>query len=64
MRIKKFKSGLRGIKFHLMTDHKALAEIRNKSYFNNNWINRWIKFIHEFDFTIEYVKGGLKTDDG
>jgi hypothetical protein len=39
-RIKKFESDLRGRKFHLMTDHKVLAEIRNKPFFNNNRINR------------------------
>jgi hypothetical protein len=41
--IKKFQSDLRGIKFHLMTDHKALAEIREKPFFNNNRIYRWIE---------------------
>ncbi|KAF9756151.1 Retrovirus-related Pol polyprotein from transposon 17.6, partial [Nosema granulosis] len=60
--IKKFESDLRGRKFHLMTDHKALAEIRNKPFFNNNRINRWIEQIQEFDFTIEYVKGEMMTD--
>ncbi|KAF9750344.1 Retrovirus-related Pol polyprotein from transposon 17.6, partial [Nosema granulosis] len=60
--IKKFESDLRGSKFHLMTDHKALAEIRCKPYFENNRINRWIENIQEFDFTIEYVKGELMTD--
>ncbi|KAF9761453.1 Retrovirus-related Pol polyprotein from transposon 17.6 [Nosema granulosis] len=41
--IKKFESDLRGRKLHLMTDHKALFEIRIKPGFNNNRINRWIK---------------------
>ncbi|MGL4850595.1 MAG: reverse transcriptase domain-containing protein, partial [Clostridium sp.] len=60
--IKKFESDLRGRKFHLMTDHKALIEIRRKPVFNNNRINRWIEKIQEFDFTVEYVKGELMTD--
>ncbi|KAF9760990.1 Retrovirus-related Pol polyprotein from transposon 17.6 [Nosema granulosis] len=60
--IKKFESDLRGRKFHLITDHKALAEVRCKPYFENNRINRWIENIQEFDFTIEYVKGELMTD--
>ncbi|KAF9763578.1 Retrovirus-related Pol polyprotein from transposon 17.6 [Nosema granulosis] len=60
--IKKFESDLRGRKFHLMTDHKALAKIRNKPYFNNNRIDRWIEQIQEFDFTIEYIKGEVMTD--
>ncbi|KAF9761624.1 Retrovirus-related Pol polyprotein from transposon 17.6 [Nosema granulosis] len=60
--IKIFESDLRGRKFHLMTNPKALAEIRNKPFFNNNRINRWIEKIQEFDFTIEYVKGEMMTD--
>ncbi|KAF9761510.1 Retrovirus-related Pol polyprotein from transposon 17.6 [Nosema granulosis] len=60
--IKKFESDLRVRKFHLMMDHKALAEIRCNPYFENNRINRWIEKIQEFDFTIEYVKGELMAD--
>jgi hypothetical protein len=60
--IKKFEYELRGRRFHLMTDHKALKEIRNKPFFNNNRINMWIEKIQEFDFSIEYVKGELMTD--
>ncbi|KAF9756190.1 Transposon Tf2-9 polyprotein, partial [Nosema granulosis] len=52
--IKKFEYELRGRKFKIETDHKALAEIRNKPAFNNNRINRWVEKIQEFDFTIEY----------
>ncbi|EQB60915.1 krab-a domain-containing protein [Vairimorpha apis BRL 01] len=57
--IKKFEYELRGRKFKIRTDHKALVEIRNKPYFNNNRINRWIEKIQEFDFTIEYRKPEL-----
>ncbi|KAF9760560.1 Retrovirus-related Pol polyprotein from transposon 17.6 [Nosema granulosis] len=35
---------------------------RNKPYFNNNRIDRWIEQIQEFDFTIEYIKGKMMTD--
>ncbi|WUR03409.1 reverse transcriptase [Vairimorpha necatrix] len=52
--IKKFEYELRGRKFKVETDHKALAEIRRKPCFNNNRINRWIEMIQEFDFEIEY----------
>ncbi|KAF9761576.1 Transposon Tf2-9 polyprotein [Nosema granulosis] len=41
--IKKYESDLRGRKFHLMTDHKTLLEIRRKPGFNNNRISRWIE---------------------
>ncbi len=52
--IKKFEYELRGRKFKVETDHKALSEIRNKPSFNNNRINRWVEKIQEFDFSIEY----------
>jgi hypothetical protein len=52
--IKKFEYELRGRRFRVETDHKALIEIRNKPAFNNNRINRWIEKIQEFDFSIEY----------
>ncbi|KRH92804.1 LTR retrotransposon [Pseudoloma neurophilia] len=55
--LKKFEYELRGRKFKLETDHKALIEIRKEPQFNNNRINRWIELIQEFDFEIVYVKG-------
>jgi len=55
--IKKFEYELRGRKFRLVTDHKALAEIRKKGHFNSNRVNRWINLIQEFDFDVEYNKG-------
>ncbi|KAF9762434.1 Retrovirus-related Pol polyprotein from transposon 17.6 [Nosema granulosis] len=60
--VEKFSYELRGRRFELMTDHKALEEIRNKPFFNNNRINRWIERIHEFYFTVLYVKGQDMTD--
>ena len=55
--IMKFEYELRGRPFQLVTDHKALEEIRRKPYFNNNRVNRWIEKIQEFDFTVTYCKG-------
>ncbi|KRH93739.1 krab-a domain-containing protein, partial [Pseudoloma neurophilia] len=55
--LKRFEYELRGRKFKLETDHKALLEIRKKPQFNNNRINRWIKLIQEFDFSVVYVEG-------
>lgn len=54
--VKKFDYELRGRKFHLITDHKAVENIRNKPEYQNNKINRWINMIQEYDFTIEYQK--------
>ena len=39
--IKKFEYELRGRRFQLVTDHKALEEIRKKPYFKNDRINRY-----------------------
>lgn len=55
--IKKFEYELRGRKFVLETDHKALERIKEKIYFDNNRINRWVEKIMEFDFEIRYIKG-------
>lgn len=57
--IKKFEYELRGRRFKLITDHKALEEIRRKPSFNNDRINRWIEKIQEFDFVVEYNRGEL-----
>jgi len=43
--IKKFEYELRGRKFRLVTDHKALTKIRKKEFFYNNRINLWIDMI-------------------
>ncbi|KAI5170494.1 hypothetical protein PAEPH01_1480, partial [Pancytospora epiphaga] len=56
--VKKFEYELRGQKFTLVTNHKALEEIRKKPYFENNQINKWIEKIQEFDFEVIYQKGG------
>ncbi|KRH94493.1 krab-a domain-containing protein [Pseudoloma neurophilia] len=59
--LKNFEYELRGCKFKLETDHKALIEMRKRPQFNNNRINRGIELIQEFDFEIVYVKG-VKAD--
>jgi len=55
--ILKFEYELRGKRFLLETDHKALVEIRRKPVFENDRINRWIEHIQEFDFEVRYKKG-------
>lgn len=54
--IKKSEYELKGRKFRIIIDHRALEEIRKKPYLENNRINRWIEKIQEFDFIIEYEK--------
>lgn len=55
--VKKFEYELRGRRFILVTDHKALEVIRTKAYMENNRINRWVEQIQEFDFEVRYNKG-------
>ena len=53
---KKIEHELRGRRFKIETDHKALAEIRNKPDFNNARVNRWAEKIQEFGFEIGYMR--------
>jgi RNase H-like domain found in reverse transcriptase len=50
--IEKFSYELRGRRFHLITDHRALEHIRNKPEFENQRINRWIESIQGYDFRV------------
>jgi hypothetical protein len=62
--IKRFEYELRGRRFHPITDHKALEEIRTKNRFGNYGVCRWIEKIQEYNFGVEYRKGeGLVTTD-
>src|SRR5699024_101473 len=55
--VKTFEYELRGRRFKVITDHKALLAIREKPYFDNDKVNRWVRKIQEFDFVIEYNEG-------
>jgi hypothetical protein len=52
-----FSYQLKGRKFNLITDHKALEYMKNKGNFGNKRIERWIDRIQEYDFSITYKKG-------
>ena len=53
---KKIEYELRGRRFKIETDHKALAEIRNKPDFNNARVNRWAEKIQESGFEVSYMR--------
>ena len=55
--IRKLDEYLRGRRFHLITDHKALVWMKTKEDFGNQKIQRWLEEIYEYDFSIEYRKG-------
>lgn len=52
-----FEYQLRGRKFSLITDHRALEFIKDKDDFGNRRMARWIEKIQEYDFDITYKKG-------
>ncbi|CCH60644.1 hypothetical protein TBLA_0D01360 [Henningerozyma blattae CBS 6284] len=53
-----FKYYLHGHHFILRTDHISLLAYRNKKEPSAR-ISRWLDFLAEFDFTLEYIKGSL-----
>ena len=53
-----------GVKFTLMTDHKALEVIYgNKKKKTSARIERWVLRLQSYDFDIKYVKGGDNIAD-
>ncbi|KAM0683390.1 hypothetical protein COBT_004059, partial [Conglomerata obtusa] len=48
---------LKGRRFKLETDHKALERKKEKNEFNNDRVKRWIERIQQYDFEILVRKG-------
>jgi hypothetical protein len=55
--MEKFKYYLEGRRFTLITDHKALEELKFKRVFGNKRIGRWFERIEQFQFDVKYRKG-------
>ncbi|OQS53370.1 pol [Ecytonucleospora hepatopenaei] len=53
----KFAHELKGKHFEVHTDHKALITMREKSFLENDRVNRWINKLSDFDFAIKYIPG-------
>ena len=43
--------------FTLITDHKAIEELRRKNEGGSAKITRWFKRLERFNFTVKYVEG-------
>lgn len=52
----KFRRYLLGMKFDIVTDHKALTFMLNTPYHNAR-MTRWVLFIQEYDYDIRHCKG-------
>lgn len=53
----KFEYHLRGRRFILITDHKALEVLNTKPFIKNERIARWMEVIGRFDFEVQYQPG-------
>lgn len=54
--LKKFETYLRGAVTIIRTDHKSLSFINNWNLYSAR-VTRWIMYMQQFDYTVEYVKG-------
>lgn len=55
--VEKLEPYLRGRTFHVITDHKAITQIKEKESFANKRMQRWLEKLQEYDFTLEYREG-------
>jgi hypothetical protein len=55
--MEKMRYYFQGIKFKLITDHKALEELKSKREFGSARLQRWFERIERFQFEICYRKG-------
>lgn len=54
--LKKFETYLRGVKVVIKTDHHSLTFLRTWKMHCNR-VTRWLIFLNQFDYTIEYISG-------
>ena len=52
----KFETYLRGVRIVIRTDHQALTFLKNWKMYSAR-VTRWLLFLNQFDFKVEYVKG-------
>lgn len=55
--MEKFSFYLLGKEFDLITDHKAIEEIKRKKNFGSHKINRWFERLERFQFNVKYKAG-------
>lgn len=52
----KFETYLRGVRLVIRTDHQALSFLKTWRLYSAR-VTRWILYLNQFDFKVEYVKG-------
>lgn len=52
----KFETYLRGVHLIIRTDHQALTFLKSWKMYSGR-LTRWILYLNQFNFTVEYVKG-------
>jgi hypothetical protein len=55
--MEKFTYYLEGREFELVTDHKAMVELKKKKEFGSKRILRWFERLEHFNFTVKYREG-------
>jgi hypothetical protein len=58
--IKRFRIYLHGVPFVAHVDHKAMMYLQEQPYLSERQA-RWITFLQEFEFRIEYIPGELNS---
>jgi len=56
--LKQWRHYLMGARFRVATDHKSLVYLRTQPHLSPRQ-TRWLEFLEQFHFTIEYVEGKL-----
>jgi predicted nucleic acid-binding Zn-ribbon protein len=55
--MEKLEYNLRGIEFELVTDHKAMEELKKKVELGSKRVIRWFERLEQFNFVVTYRKG-------
>ncbi len=55
--LKTWKYYLMGKHFIIRTDHKSLVYLKHQNLIDSTRVARWLDFLAQYDFEIQYVKG-------
>ncbi len=55
--LKTWRYYLMNRKFIIKTDHKSLIHLKNQNLIDTQRVAKWIDFLSQYDFEVEYIKG-------